>query len=544
MKLTWEEMKDIAKRLPVGFYLGRKTPVTVEESGGAYCDVVKGDVHIGMTLLQTAADKIDASDAAKWDREKLLRCLLYHEIGHLLLTPDWLGRLVYGRVARLGDGLDPATVKELANIFEDERLECILSQVFMGVDFKAFCRLVHKGVKEDASSLASRFLFGIRLRQTTAEISDAVDDAIQHLAPIDSRTDTSDQECHGVVYADYAFVEYDKTLAGLVEKFVQPSEEKPQQSQPQQGQQSQPQDKDKNEGKGKKEDGAESPEGEKPEGGEGEEQSGEDGEQPEQPEERPAEEAEESEEGDSAHGRQPRPVSLPEGFLKGAASRVFVEPSADIAKTLAQFAARLAKKRGAQAAGCWSALHGKIDTRRDAMDKERIFRRQSDVGDRLMSSVNLTLWVDNSGSFWKSGPVLNQILSALARAVGMSHGKLAANVVTMDSFACVRAQENWFVAPDGNNDINSTYSDAWRKTRARDRRNIDIVVFDGRAAYARPDVLAIVRQIWENPDCHIISDTSNKDLFMGLKKAHVTFITKKYAECLRGEVMKTLDRIL
>jgi hypothetical protein len=114
MKLRIDEMREIAKQLPIGYYLGRKTPVVIEESGGAFCDIVRGNIHIGMDLLQQAADNITPSD--NWDRESLLRCLLYHEIGHLILSrPAVLSPLS----CNIGH--------QYVNTFEDERLECILA---------------------------------------------------------------------------------------------------------------------------------------------------------------------------------------------------------------------------------------------------------------------------------------------------------------------------------------------------------------------------------------------------------------------------------
>ena len=600
MRLTLEEMRDIAKRLPIGFYLGRKTPVFVEESGGAYCDVVKGDIHIGMPLLQTVADKIDASDAAKWDREKLLRCLLYHEIGHLLLTPSWLKGVVHNG---WDSDVDYGTRRNIVNIFEDERLECVLSQVFMGVEFKPFVRLVHKGVKVDPGSLESRFLHGVRLRETTQEISDAIDDAIDKTAFINCTTPP--------YRPGNAYDIYWTELAKLVKLFAQPSEQEEQQQQNQQqgqGQQQSQQSQGQSEDDGEKPDGSggnqdeddgkdgdgededkdkerndegsgdadgeggedesddkgEDEDGDKSGGDSGEDDEDEEPEDDSDPDadgeddgandgasedetdddsdERPP--SEEAEKGDPAHGRTPRTVKLPAGFLQATAKKVFVEPTDEIANKLQQFASRLAKKRGAQSAGCWSALHGKIDTRRDAQDKDRIFRRRSDVGDRLMSSVNLTLWVDNSGSFIASGPVLNKILAAVARAVGMSQGKLAANVVKMGEYAELAPQTHWFVEPCEDNDINPTYTLRWRETRSKTRRNIDIVVFDGQATYFRPDKIAIAKQIWDSPDCHVISDPDNEPMFKLMKKAHVTYVSSDYAEHLQEEVMKTLDRIL
>ena len=52
MNITFEEMKDIAKTLPIGYYLGRKVEVTIDPGGGAYADVVKSVIHVGMDILK------------------------------------------------------------------------------------------------------------------------------------------------------------------------------------------------------------------------------------------------------------------------------------------------------------------------------------------------------------------------------------------------------------------------------------------------------------------------------------------------------------
>jgi hypothetical protein len=257
-------------------------------------------------------------------------------------------------------------------------------------------------------------------------------------------------------------------------------------------------------------------------------------------------------------------MELPKDFLPATANKVFVTPTQDVTRTLNRFATRIAKQKGTQAAGRWSALHGRIDARRDAQDKERIFRRRSDVGERLMSSVNLTLWVDVSGSFRDSKDVLNRILAATAKAMNMAGGRLMVNVVKMDDYARVANEHDWVIDPQGNNDINASYEDAWRKTRKKDRRNIDIVVFDGICSGAAYELgfcgvplkdvrsnrtlneeLNIATRIWNSPDCWMVSDTGNRKMFdAAAPRAHITYIEDGYAEQLQQKVTEILDRIL
>ena len=682
MKLNLEEMRDIARTLPIGYYLGRKVPVFVEEGQHAYCDVVKGDVHIGVGLLQIAADHIDAKDAAEWDRETLLRCLLYHEIGHLLLTPKWCKSF---RVKNAnGNSYREDNSNRILNIFEDERLECILSKYFMGVKFRKFVKLVCKGEGGGRKDDISKIYRAIRLRDAPKDVSDAVDAAIRNLAHIISVTTEWGYDSAGKYGFNLGL--YSDEVNALVKKILDSKEEsgggggESQQSQGQSQTQSQghgqskqdspeqpapkeqsEQDKSDGEQKDEQKDGKSDGESDdksdaddKPDaeddskaeensGGDGDGGDGSDGESDKPDEEdsegddgggdadgegdddgdADADEGESKGDGDQGDGDESDEdsdgdakgdgddaddsddaggddadggvdgdagedessdgdatgdeadasgtddtndtedaedtdgktscavsgvLTLPPEYLKEVADKVFATPTSDIENVLRRFAQRIAKQKGAQAAGRWSALTGRIDPRRDAQDKDRIFRRSSDVGDAINTAVHLTLWVDTSGSFCRSVPLLNQILAATYRAMKMSGGKLDVDVVKMNYGAEVVGQNDWQIVAHGGNNINHTYVGAWRKTRKKNKRNIDVVVFDGEACgyygNAKLYIDEIVKQIWDSPDCHLVIDRENEAWAKELKRAHVTLLTGNYAESLRDEVVKLLDRIL
>ena len=630
MTINLEEMKEIAKRLPIGFYLGRKTPVIVELGDRAYCDTVKGDIHLGVGVLQVAARQIDASDAAEWDREALLRCLLYHEIGHLLLTPTDLKRTT---LYLLPDKLKKHK-SSIINIFEDERIESLLASAFMGVNFKKFVRLIHKkGV--NGKGVLSKIFKAIRLRETTTEISDEIDDAIKELRKLNVNT-TRRISCLPA--------EFDKRLVKIINMILKQEKDKekeqkedsnnsdkseqssnnseqnePEDSQEEQDGGGQGSTNNSNEEKDKsdKDDSTESEGGDKdsredeesdedsnsagngggneddsedgPEdnsaannGGNGEDESEEDGASAPSPNESSPNESEENEderEDDPAESEEDesaspsenesksecddpnscgKKIELPEDYLRSLAASIFSTPPPNVAKTLNKFASRLAKKKGNQAAGIWSGLHGKIDNRRDAMGKDKIFLRKSDVGDSLMDSVNMNLWVDVSASFSRSKDELNNILAAVSRALQMAGSKLKVNVIHAGECALVVPSDSWAVDPHTDNAINETYLNAWKKTRDKTRRNIDIVVFDGVCGYGahlmnngdsvHPQIqfeIEIAKRIWNNRDCWIVCDNENRLFFTkSVPKAHVTYIGEDYARHLQSKVIEILDRIL
>ena len=626
MTINLEEMKEIAKRLPIGFYLGRKTPVIVEPGKCAYCDMVKGVIHLGVGVLQMAARQIDASDAAEWDREALLRCLLYHEIGHLLLTPSDLKQTT---LYLLPDELRKHQSR-IINIFEDERIESLLASAFIGVNFKKFVRLMHKQ-RVNGGDMLSKIFKAIRLRETTTEISDEIDDAIKELRKLNVNT-TRLVSCW-----PYNF---DNRLVKIINMILKQEKEQnedsnnsdkskqssnnseqnePEDSQEEQdggGQgstnnsnevkdksdkddstESEGGDKDSREdeesdedsnsagnGGGNEDDSEDSPEDNSAanNGGNGEDGSEEDGASAPSPNESSPNESEEnddegeddpaeSEEDESAfpseneskpecddHSSCGKKIELPEDYLRSLAASIFSTPPPNVAKTLNKFASRLAKKKGNQAAGIWSGLHGKIDNRRDAMGKDKICRRKSDVGDSLMDSVNMNLWVDVSGSFSRSKDELNNILAAVSRALQMAGSKLKVNVIHAGECALVVPSDSWAVDPHTDNAINETYLNAWKKTRDKTRRNIDIVVFDGVCGYGahlmnnghsrHPQIqieIEIAKRIWNNRDCWIVCDNENRLFFTkSVPKAHVTYIGEDYARHLQSKVIEILDRIL
>lgn len=626
MTINLEEMKEIAKRLPIGFYLGRKIPVIVEPGNRAYCDTVKGVIHLGVGVLQIAARQIDASDAAEWDREALLRCLLYHEIGHLLLTPSDLKQTT---LYPLPDELQKHQLS-IINIFEDERIESLLASAFMGVNFKKFVRLMHKqGV--NGGDMLSKIFKAIRLRETTTEISDEIDDAIKKLRKLNVNTtrrvscwpDNFDNRLVKIINMIFEQEKEQNEDSNNSDKSKQSSnnyeQNEPEDSQEEQDGGGQGSTNNSNEVKDKsdKDDSTESEGGDKdsredeeldedsnsagngggneddfedgPEdnsaannGGNGEDGSEEDGASAPSPNESSPNESEEnddegeddpaeSEEDESAspsenkskpecddHSGCGEKIELPENYLRSLAESIFSTPPPNVAKTLNKFASRLAKKKGNQAAGIWSGLHGEIDNKRDAMGKDKIFRRKSDVGDSLMDSVNMNLWVDVSCSFFQSKDELNNILAAVSRALQMAGSKLKVNVIHAGECALVVPSDSWAVDPHTDNAINETYLNAWKKTRDKTRRNIDIVVFDGVCGYgahlmnighrSHPQIpleIEIAKKIWNNRDCWIVCDNENRSFFTeSVPKAHVTYIGEDYARHLQSKVIEILDRIL
>lgn len=128
--LKKETLLKIANTLPIGFYLGRRIAVDFDDNSNAsYYSPLEDKIKISLRMIQDIIERENTED--KLEFEKDLRCLLYHEISHVILTPKNL--------------MDFAQYyqREILNIFEDTRIETILKNYYRLVNFEKFVRKVN-----------------------------------------------------------------------------------------------------------------------------------------------------------------------------------------------------------------------------------------------------------------------------------------------------------------------------------------------------------------------------------------------------------------
>lgn len=111
MKVTKEYVEGIFKTLPIGYYLGRDIPCELSDKDDtSYFSPTEQKIVVAYNQVKKACKH-------SVDIETAVRSILYHEISHAILTPRKL------------------TVTDITNIFEDERIETLMENTFMGVDF-------------------------------------------------------------------------------------------------------------------------------------------------------------------------------------------------------------------------------------------------------------------------------------------------------------------------------------------------------------------------------------------------------------------------
>lgn len=113
--MTHNEFERFIKSLPISYYCGKKVEVVVAEGSSSFFDPMNTTIHISESMMN-AAGLVD---------EESLRCIVYHEVSHALLTPrDW-------------------SMLKIENVFEDERIETLMHDFYINVDFKEFVKRIN-----------------------------------------------------------------------------------------------------------------------------------------------------------------------------------------------------------------------------------------------------------------------------------------------------------------------------------------------------------------------------------------------------------------
>lgn len=147
------QISEILKTLPIGLYLGDRTPVVYEETGDSYANLMDGTIHVsGETVMLGLAHL--PSDTDPYEFENAIRAILYHELSHIIMTPKTLKN----------------DSEKIINCFEDERIETLLFKYYLGVDFKKMCLAINGWTKDWKPMDARMYFYGIcRFRQGPAK---------------------------------------------------------------------------------------------------------------------------------------------------------------------------------------------------------------------------------------------------------------------------------------------------------------------------------------------------------------------------------------
>lgn len=152
MKLTFEQCNEILQSLPIGYYFGDGLNVTLTNEQDTYIDLATKNISVSYPTIAETISKLDDTTNLS-DVEQVIRGLLYHELSHAILTPEYIVKIDVQQsiIDKLDDKIDDTpynhkydkikdnlykTCKSIVNIFEDERIETILKNYYLNVNFK------------------------------------------------------------------------------------------------------------------------------------------------------------------------------------------------------------------------------------------------------------------------------------------------------------------------------------------------------------------------------------------------------------------------
>ncbi len=529
--VSLEKVKEILNTLPIGYYLGRKILLTIDNSMESYYDSFNDTINIGYQLLPCANEDYDASVE---EVEIDIRCMLYHEISHVLVTPKNLYTFNKEYVARHLEELNKDYSNRfrklsnndshaILNVFEDERIETIFGAYFLNVDFKANVRKVnhYEGWVEPKDTMQAFYQI-VRYNEGPKEFVEKVFRIIKDNLEIS--------------YVENYIVEV-MNLYFKIEDYYKtettPTEEKEALS-PKvafgDGTKG-----DSVDGKISMPDNTEFEESEKSE---------------ETPKSKTAiteKEIEELIEELEEYIKTIKPEKLTPNTYNDYINK-------SLEKKVNEIIANAKRKKGLSASS-YQSYYGKVNPKYIGRKRIETYKwaDKSLNGEKSgTSKIQLNLFVDTSGSFSSSETKINQILMALNN-LQKKNKDIVCRLVTMGDKNKLEPKLRAVHCCHGNYLLNEII-DIYKQCQGRGNTNYNIVVFDGDAqsfdSWSHDKIIKERKlnekawSAWNHPNCVIISDPGNQNEFDKWSPSAKRIYTYNYTSELEDNVIKALKMLI
>lgn len=158
MNVSKAQVESILKTLPIGYYLHYNVNVELTDENSSNHNALTDEIHISYPQLASIFKSVNENDV---EPETFVRTMLYHEVGHAILTP----RFCAGN--------------QMMNVFEDERLETLLENYFLNVEFKKMIKLAaHYDPNSTPKTVDEMFFEVVRFRKGPKKFVDKVAEII------------------------------------------------------------------------------------------------------------------------------------------------------------------------------------------------------------------------------------------------------------------------------------------------------------------------------------------------------------------------------
>lgn len=500
MEINFMETKAIADALPIGIYAKRRIRCSLrEDENTSFYSPMTDEIIISYPQI-TGALKMTPEDE---DKEVAIRSMLYHEVSHAILT-GWNGR-----------------VTDQFNIFEDERIETVLNDFYLDVDFaKQVYRI--NGIQSNDDLKAPKnaldaFYQLVRFHKGDADLLDKVKKLLVKYAPL-SKTMLNLPSGDG-------WWEYNREINDLFNEVKKRFGEPPV----------------------SEDDGCES---------EDEDGSGKSGDSGKSKDGKDKKDKSGMTDGDGKKVAVDVKDAIKKALEAGAdgdmieilkemnsLEKVFSDGVApayddDLYKKFDVIISNFNKKNNSGAS--LTGYSGVFNPRSAGREDYRYFDRKATVnGTNKFGTFHLNLFLDNSGSFCDNAPIVNAVLGALVRLEKVNRN------FSFDVVHCGVGEElitdkaKIGLTCDDGTRLDYDAIELYRKLQKPSTYNYNIVLYDG-SCYDRRYNDAF--KAFNHSNTTIISDISNREEIERYAPNAKQIITKRYTENLLNNIVDTLAR--
>ena len=476
MSVSYLEVKKVFDTLPVGYYIGRDVKRELSESeNDSYYDPMNDKITISFPFIKEGLDKSETTDI-----ENDIRTLLYHEVSHVFLTPKTLIETFRRHAIRQGynELILGMSFNDIINIFEDERIERIFDKYFYGVNFRKYCERVNdwKGISH-ASNIQEAWFDFIRFRTTVKRCE-------KLLPQIDEIIKTNKALTSWSRYFDsYDYCSY---VWKLFINFFNNWKEK-----------------DKtNKESNKSDTTSESSESKIKTSGDSSSENEEKG---------------KAKEGDSeitnnSDDDEENPIISSKELQKiinNICEQYIDKNIIDAFMLLFNKNSKVTKKNSAAI----NAYSGVFDPRSTIRDDYKFFLQSNRVGhQKAFSKMKLNLFIDRSGSFCNSVPMVNKIIYALQK-IEKINPDFEFDVVTIGMDERLLPKNNRIFDANGGNAITPALKKIYNSLQNSKYQTINILLFDGNCHTDCEFEDCESLSVFNNKKSVVISEASNKCAF-------------------------------
>ena len=494
------ETKAIADALPIGIYAKRRIRCSLrEDENTSFYSPMTDEIIISYPQI-TGALKMTPEDE---DKEVAIRSMLYHEVSHAILT-GWNGR-----------------VTDQFNIFEDERIETVLNDFYLDVDFaKQVYRI--NGIQSNDDLKAPKnaldaFYQLVRFHKGDADLLDRVKKLLVKYAPL-SKTMLN-------LPSGESWWDYNREINDLFNEVKKRFGEPPV----------------------NEDDGCESGDGDG---------SGKSGDSGKSKDGKGKKDKSGMTDGDGKKVAIDVKDAIKKALEAGAdgdmleilkemnsLEKVFSDGVApayddDLYKKFDVIISNFNKKNNSGAS--LTGYSGVFNPRSAGREDYRYFDRKATVnGTNKFGTFHLNLFLDNSGSFCDNAPIVNAVLGALVRLEKVNRN------FSFDVVHCGVGEElitdkaKIGLTCDDGTKLDYDAIELYRKLQKPSTYNYNIVLYDG-SCYDRRYNDAF--KAFNHSNTTIISDISNREEIERYAPNAKQIITKRYTENLLNNIVDTLTK--